>query len=507
MLFFSINCFSQKGKWKNVLRKNTISEYKEFIEKYPESGYLDSAKFKIIELEFEKAKKNNTIESYREFIANYPESKFIDLAKIKLEILSPKPLSQSDLDKYIIFASQQGNYLGVKDIISRKANINFQENGWTALMWACYEGYLEIVKLLIANGADIYLKHSGGKTAFVIARERGYVDIVNVIASHVANINLNDINLKDNDGNTALMNASRLGAYELVYELIAKGADTNLKNKNGKTALIIASRNDYFEIVAVLAGRGAADMNIKDNDGKTALMYASENGSSSSAGQLIIEGADINLKDNDGNTSLMLASREGHTDIVNKFKLKALSDMEDALPPKEWNDYLFGQVLSYPYLLKWSQTGQKPLDSFELNLLIQRTSTKMGGRVFTQQGYLEGGGSVIGWIKEDSNYSSVFFTKKRTYIEGIGELMPTNVSLTPARSDTKDTYKFRIDEASTLLSINLNLIIPCYSILKLDTRNSPISFCGYIIETGIIKVSSEGLILQPGTKVLRKDSN
>jgi len=62
------------------------------------------------------------------------------------------------------------------------------------LIWASYNGHIEIVRELINRGADI--------------------------------------NAKANDGYTALIEASANGRIEVVRELINRGADINAKNND-----------------------------------------------------------------------------------------------------------------------------------------------------------------------------------------------------------------------------------------------------------------------------------
>ncbi len=49
-----------------------------------------------------------------------------------------------------------------------------------------------------------------------------------------------DVNAKDKNGKTALMDAAIMGQTEVVRLLLGKGADANAKDKNGLTALDIA---------------------------------------------------------------------------------------------------------------------------------------------------------------------------------------------------------------------------------------------------------------------------
>lgn len=72
---FTINSFSQTGKWKKAQKINTIEYYKDFLIKYPESEFKDDAIVKLMELEYEKAKGINSIESYSSFLATYEKYK------------------------------------------------------------------------------------------------------------------------------------------------------------------------------------------------------------------------------------------------------------------------------------------------------------------------------------------------------------------------------------------------------------------------------------------------
>ena len=68
-----------------------------------------------------------------------------------------------------------------------------------ALVTATYEGEHELVKELLAKGADINVTNDSGETSVIVAAEFGYVYIIEILIAHGANINV-----KDNDGDTAL---------------------------------------------------------------------------------------------------------------------------------------------------------------------------------------------------------------------------------------------------------------------------------------------------------------
>lgn len=66
-----------------------------------------------------------------------------------------------------MFNACYDNYLeGVKLLVQHKADINFQDSrGWTPLMIAAYKGHLQIVEFLIDKEADASVSDKFGKKA------------------------------------------------------------------------------------------------------------------------------------------------------------------------------------------------------------------------------------------------------------------------------------------------------------------------------------------------------
>ncbi len=179
----------------------------------------------------------------------------------------------------------------VKLALSNGADVNAAKDyhGITALDVALANGYTEIVKILLAQGADVRAK------ALHDAARKGYVEIVKILLAHGA-----DVNAKDNyvSGRTPLYYAASHGHKELVTLLIAYGADKNAELSEALT-------NNHSDVAKLLFENGAgADVNAKDKYGKTALLKASQSGHVEIAELLLAHGADVNAEDNDGSTPL-----------------------------------------------------------------------------------------------------------------------------------------------------------------------------------------------------------
>ena len=95
-----------------------------------------------------------------------------------------------------------------------------------------------------------------------------YLDVVKYLIANGANVNAKYCD------DTALICASKNGHFEIVEYLARQyGADVSINGSNGWNALIWASLKGYFEIVKILA-KNSADANIKYRDYDTAFRVA-----------------------------------------------------------------------------------------------------------------------------------------------------------------------------------------------------------------------------------------
>lgn len=82
---------------------------------------------------------------------------------------------------------QQGNFEAVKSMIEAGVNINKKSIGMTPLMFAARQNRVKIVKLLLANGADINAKSDKGYTALKYAKMSKAWDAYKIISGKLNN--------------------------------------------------------------------------------------------------------------------------------------------------------------------------------------------------------------------------------------------------------------------------------------------------------------------------------
>jgi len=80
---------------------------------------------------------------------------------------------------------KQGNFEAVKGMIEAGADVNKKSVGMTPLMYAARQNRVEIVKLLIANGADLKAKSNKGYTALKYAEMSKAHDTAQIISDEL----------------------------------------------------------------------------------------------------------------------------------------------------------------------------------------------------------------------------------------------------------------------------------------------------------------------------------
>src|SRR5262249_4514848 len=135
--------------------------------------------------------------------------------------------------------------------------------------FAAIHNDLALAEMLLVRGEDVNGRDRWGNTPLYCA---GNTEMIRWLLNHHA-----DINVKGNQGNTALMPPAQAWLPNLRL-LLARGGDPNVRNAFGQRALIWACQfqGDYparTGVVAELLQHGA-EVNARDRRGRTALWWA-----------------------------------------------------------------------------------------------------------------------------------------------------------------------------------------------------------------------------------------
>lgn len=165
---------------------------------------------------------------------------------IKEIIDAGRASAQKEIESQTVMAATvDGNKDNVKKLINNGADVNtvyphvdsFQD-GYTPLLAAARDGFSEIVKTLLATGAEVRVEDWIFKGAPIHkATYNGNPEILQILVDHP------DINLDVQgpiNGYTPLHDALWHGYSECAKILVAAGADLTIKGHDGKTPLMIA---------------------------------------------------------------------------------------------------------------------------------------------------------------------------------------------------------------------------------------------------------------------------
>ena len=124
------------------------------------------------------------------------------------------------------------------------------KNGQTPLHVATQRGYASIVTALIHNGAHIDEYNVFSETPLLIAAD---VEIVSILLENGASVNNTD-----NEERNALHRAALQGNAAVVSVLLENGASIEALDPAGSTALHLAASEGHVDAVSILLQNGAS---------------------------------------------------------------------------------------------------------------------------------------------------------------------------------------------------------------------------------------------------------
>ena len=217
--------------------------------------------------------------------------------------------------------------LGVtKFLLENGVNVNSEDKGGTALKYAILGGDMEIVRLLLDHGADMnaqrgaalqqaILHHDmevvklllghGGKTPLQLAAD--HVELIKLLLENGA-----DVNAKGEYDETALHWAASGGHLNVVRLLLQNGADVNAEGYDG-TALQQAASGGHLEVVILLLDNGA---DVKADHGTRAALQQAASSGCKAALKLLQHEADVDATGGKDGTSLQRAELQRRTKIA-----------------------------------------------------------------------------------------------------------------------------------------------------------------------------------------------
>ena len=154
----------------------------------------------------------------------------------------------------LLLAIKEGDMKWARQLLT-KASVHTQDlEGNSPLFLACAKNELSLAKALLKQGASAEVRNNAERTPLMEAAKNGNLQLVKELLDKDKNL---DLDAQDVDGQSALLDAARAGAGEIVNFLIQEAADVKITNRSLSTPLIEIARHPQPATVHALLARGA----------------------------------------------------------------------------------------------------------------------------------------------------------------------------------------------------------------------------------------------------------
>ncbi|NXU40482.1 ANKE1 protein, partial [Drymodes brunneopygia] len=175
-------------------------------------------------------------------------------------------------------AAELGHEVILELLAKANADMTAVDNEGKGILFYCLlptARHSHCLQIALEYGADVNNCTFTGRSVLLQACEQAHEvkDICLIFLERGA-----DPNPKDPaTWRTALMEAAREGAAEVVRALLQRGADVNLFDFDRHSAAHFAAKGGFFEILTIISGYGS-DLKLIAMNGNTPLHYAAEGG-------------------------------------------------------------------------------------------------------------------------------------------------------------------------------------------------------------------------------------
>ncbi|XP_028858671.1 ankyrin repeat and EF-hand domain-containing protein 1 isoform X2 [Denticeps clupeoides] len=349
----------------------------------------------------------------------------------------------------LMLAAELGYDNMVTLLTNNHANMNLQDMDGKGVLFYCLyptKRHMRCLQVALDNNADVNNMSLSSQPVFLQAcQAEGCLVMCLSMLDHGANPNATN----QKTGRSALMEAARAGAVELVRAILRKGANVNALDKKKFNAVHFAAEGGYFEVIQILSAY-SADMGLVTAEGNTALHYAARGGHTDCCRFLAQRGCNPKLKNEEGLLPRQIAKDNGH-----KFTIKELKKAErlhgnlgSSLTSKTWalnfydwsqeyeailrsafeavGDSIIGmEVVSREKFVSVMQEHRAPLDTDSLHELVAAHDRRREG-----------------WINIDDFFTGLMYLQKAFLLSSYSSKKKKKAA--KGGKDIKKTRKFTL---------------------------------------------------------------
>lgn len=218
-------------------------------------------------------------------------------------------------------AVSKGHFDITNHLLDHQVDIHAKTSTGHAAVHYVPTGRSDILRLLLAAGASVDSRSSGGHSPLFLAVASGNLEQTAMFLNHKADFQTKQtciLKVEEKsveNARTPLQLAAEQGYIEIFRLLVSKGADIHEKMEFTRNLLGLAARWGHCEIVQYLLNAGIK-IEAKDDDSWTALHVAASWGHGKVIKFLIEAGADIEARTKDGQSPLICSTSYGYLEAT-----------------------------------------------------------------------------------------------------------------------------------------------------------------------------------------------
>ena len=214
----------------------------------------------------------------------------------------------------LLYILVQKNYLScVKEFLRCKANPNIKNTntGLSPLHVAGYNDNIEMIKILLENGAEIDLEDNEGNTPICFCARFGNEKSIKFLKEKGA-----DIYKRNKSKISPIETCIQYGHKKSMEIFLEFGYEINNISQGEMSLLGVATINNNIEIINYFVEKGA-DINLRDGLGYTPIFYSIIAESGYLLKYYLEKGVDINILCKDNNSLLYYSLQNKSDEIFN----------------------------------------------------------------------------------------------------------------------------------------------------------------------------------------------
>ncbi|XP_051868057.1 ankyrin repeat and EF-hand domain-containing protein 1a [Pristis pectinata] len=220
----------------------------------------------------------------------------VEICKLLLSLGAEPDVVDLDGRTAAMIAAEAGHDLTLEVLAEANADMTIVDKDGKGILYYCISPslrHLHCLEIALANGADVNNCSKEGKPVFLLACEQAAA--CSEMCLQILERGANPNSKFEVTGHTALMEASREGAVDVVRAILEKGCEVNLMQVDRYNAAHFAAQGGFFEVLRALVAYDC-DIDVINMDGNTALHLAAMGGFADCAKFLAHRGSNPKLK-------------------------------------------------------------------------------------------------------------------------------------------------------------------------------------------------------------------